>query len=406
MQGLRKVLERRSRAAAAALGLLGVQCSGQAFNAGSGGAPGGTDSGGSAAQGGTGGSSSSGDGGTAGNTTEGGASAGQAGDGGASGKGGGGSDGCDCSPGEYCLEGSPDCWKCNDLSRVFFEEPVRLATVSDGGAGSRFPRVGSSTTDLIYRLDGAGLRYTTDASTSAGSAVPGTIPGDSALQLLPAPIPALAVDGSVSPDVFFDRAVMGVPTLYLGSWKDGLGSAKLAPPPFNSGAGDFSIVLAPNAAPARGRAFWMTARDSPVAGARRPRLVTAPLEVGASVADVELTLSVGQQPDCAPLDVSQLPMGSPPIDADLGPWVSSDGSLLVFSTTRLGPGCTASNQKKDIYTVLLQPSSGQPLAAALPLKDVNGPEDDVDPSFSADLCDLYFASNRDGSFAVYRARRR
>jgi hypothetical protein len=405
MQGLAKVLERSSRAAAGALCLLFVQCGGQAFNTGSGDAPGGAGSGGSAAQGGSSGGSSGG-GGSAG-SAEGGASAGQAGEAGGSGKGGGGADGCHCSPGWYCLEGSRDCLRCDDPSRLFFEEPVRLATVSDSGAVSRFPRIGSTTTDLIYRSGDAGLRYTTDASTSAGNAVPGTMPGDSALLLLRDPIAGLALEGAATPNVFFDRSVMGVQQLWVSSWSTGLGGATLLPEPFNSGAGDFSIAVAPKATPARGRAFWMTRREGIEASMTpRPRLVTAPLELGASVVDVELTLSVGQQPDCAPLDPSQLPENAPSVDPDLSPWVTTDGSLLVFSTTRLGPECKPSGQKKDIYTALLQPSSGQPPFAALPLKDVNGPEDEVDPSFSADLCDLYFASNRDGEFAVYRARRR
>jgi Tol biopolymer transport system component len=58
------------------------------------------------------------------------------------------------------------------------------------------------------------------------------------------------------------------------------------------------------------------------------------------------------------------------------------------------------------------PATGQVLPTAAgptpsqPLADVNSPQDDVDPSFSADFCDLYFSSNRDGRFALYRAHRR
>jgi Tol biopolymer transport system component len=40
------------------------------------------------------------------------------------------------------------------------------------------------------------------------------------------------------------------------------------------------------------------------------------------------------------------------------------------------------------------------------MSDVNSPMNDVEPSFSADLCDLYFASDRDGKYALYRAHRR
>lgn len=135
------------------------------------------------------------------------------------------------------------------------------------------------------------------------------------------------------------------------------------------------------------------------------RLVTALLEPDATVTDVSLTLNVGGNETCPLLDVAALP-DAEPLDPDLTPWVTTDGSLLVFSTTRLAPGCGAGAQKRDIYSVLLQASSGQPPAAALPMKDVNSAADDVDPSFSSDMCDLYFSSNRDGQFAVYRAHRR
>ena len=46
------------------------------------------------------------------------------------------------------------------------------------------------------------------------------------------------------------------------------------------------------------------------------------------------------------------------------------------------------------------------MAPAVPLEDVNGDSNDVDPSFSHDFCDLYFASDRDGEYALYRAHRR
>jgi hypothetical protein len=96
----------------------------------------------------------------------------------------------------------------------------------------------------------------------------------------------------------------------------------------------------------------------------------------------------------------------PKADADLTPWVTDDGKLLVLSTTRVDAGCALANQGKDLYTALLQPATGQPTTSAVPMNDVNSGMDDVDPSFSADLCDLYFSSNRDGKFGLYKAHRR
>jgi Tol biopolymer transport system component len=108
-------------------------------------------------------------------------------------------------------------------------------------------------------------------------------------------------------------------------------------------------------------------------------------------------LKVGTK-DCPPLAA----------DVDLAPWVTPDGKTLLFSHTRVDANCQAVNQGKDLYTTLLQPATGQPpaMTAALPMNDVNSAADDVQPSFSGDLCDLYFASNREGPMAVYRAHRR
>ncbi|RYZ03593.1 MAG: hypothetical protein EOO73_27305 [Myxococcales bacterium] len=397
MQGLRKVLERSSLVACGALWLGLSQCGGTEFSAGPEGGAAGTDSGGTKAQAGSGGSSPSG--GTAGSS----GAAGSASGGG--GRGGSGSTSCMCPAGSYCLEGSMDCLPCTNLGRLAFDEPVRLATVSDNGVGSRFPRIGATSTDLVYRFDGVGMRYTADSSTSAGGDVASTDPKDSAPLLLREPVTSLPGEKLTQYNFLFDRAVLDVRALRVGSWSDGLQSTDLAPPPFNSGAGDFSAAVALHASPARGRAFWMTNRESELAPAPRPRLVTAPLELGARAVDVDVKLSVGDGQSCAPLDPAQLPPESPPVDPDMTPWVTTDGTLLVFSTTRLEPGCVVGARKKDIYTALLQPSSGQPPAPALLMEDVNSADDDVDPSFSADLCDLYFSSNREGKFAVYRAHR-
>lgn len=397
MQGLRKVLERSSLVACGALWLGLSQCGGNEFNAGPGGSGAGNDAGGSPSQAGSGGSAGGGAGGTSGNTSGGTGSSG--------GKGGGGAASCECPAGRYCLEGSTDCLPCDDLSRLFFHEPVRLATVSDNGGGSRFPRTGATSTDLIYRFDGVGMRYTADSSTSAGNDVKATQPKDSAPLLLREAVSSLPVAPLAQFNFLFDRSEADVRSLRFGSWSEGLQSTVLAPPPFNSGFGDYSVAVALHASPASARAFWMTNRDSVLAPGRKPRLVTAPLEVDASVVDVELRLSVSSTQDCPPLNVG-LPMDAASIDPDMAPWVTSDGALLVLSTTRLEAGCVAGSQKKDIYSALLQASSGQPPAAALPMNDVNSADDDVDPSFSADLCDLYFSSNRDGKFAVYRAHRR
>lgn len=319
---------------------------------------------------------------------------------------------CNCESGSYCRDASTDCWPCSSLSRMKFTTPERIATLSDSGQGARFPRIGSTSTDLLYRVDGMGLRYTSDASTSPGMNVAATAASDSAPLLLDADITGLAATpGGVN--VVFDRPlpspepgaeteVEGPRALYFASWKGsntGLEGALKAPALFNSDLGDFSIAVAMHpAAGAPPRAFWMSNRASTSMPATPALLTAAVIEDGAAET-MALTISKGVEGSGCSLDDTGA-------DPDLTPWVTADGQLLLFSTTRLDPDCARANQKKDIHTVLLNPETGQPLAAAAPLSDVNGAADDTDPSFSADLCDLYFASNRDGKYAVYRAHRR
>ena len=104
--------------------------------------------------------------------------------GGSAGSGGVVSSGCDCAPGNYCREGSTDCFACAELSRLRFGAPERLETLSSSGQPSRFPRIGETTTDLLYNVEGVGIRYTSDSSTSAGNLITQSQPQDSSPLLL------------------------------------------------------------------------------------------------------------------------------------------------------------------------------------------------------------------------------
>jgi hypothetical protein len=281
-----------------------------------------------------------------------------------------------------------------------FATPERLATLSDNGQGSNFPRVGSTTTDLVYVFNGMGLRYTTDSSTSAGNSVKGTAPEDKGPLLLSENVSGFPTLGIMSFNFVFDRMPPMLPRkLYVSSWSEGVQGAAELSPPFNLGNGDYSMAVALHpGASTTPRAFWMSTRDSGT-----PQLYTAPLQEGATAELVNLRLAKDTP-------------GNPCVtsDADLAPWVTRDGKTLLFSHTRVDANCAVvTAQKRDLYTTLLQPTTGQPpsdaaavIVPATPINDVNSSADDVEPSFSADMCDLYFASNRDGNFAVYRAHRR
>lgn len=346
---------------------------------------------------GSGANGSGGDSGSSGKSTGGSSAAGSGGDqsmagsgeqggsGGTSGAGGGASTACACGPGMYCRDASKDCFACAELSRLRFTTPERLDTLSASHLGPHFPRVGESGSDLFFSVADVGMRYTTDFSTSAGSGVAESMPEDSGPLLLPASV--MLSEGAFN--FAFDRVTeMGRRQLFFGQWQGDLGLNALAPPPYNGGASDYSIAIATSpTADGIARAYWMSDPEQNLG----PSLVTA-------------LLTGDPQPTPVALAVGQ--SGCAPDQADLSPWVTADGQTLLFSNRRVDGNCMPSDQK-DIYTVLLQPSTGQPATApAVALSDVNGDSNDVDPSFSNDLCDLYFASDRDGAYAIYRARRR
>jgi hypothetical protein len=385
MRGLRIVPERGLLAA------LGVAfcwlggCGGQEFAGGAAGAGGsaGSTNGGESQAGADAGSDV---GGAAGGTSNAGASSG-----GSAGAGGTTPIGCNCAAGKYCRDGSTDCFDCSELSRLRFRAPEQLATLSDG-ADSRFPRVGGTGTDLLYQFSGVGLRYTTDSSTSAGSSVALTMADDAGPLLLSSNVATPAMN--IAPFNFvFDRAVEGERReLFFGQWNGGLQSADSAPEPYNTdGTSNFGMAIAlPGATPARG--YWMTDRLD-----------------GSSLSLVTALFPANTPADAVQLNIGQV--NCPTDKTDLTPWITPDGETLLFSHERMD-GCTSAGQGKDIYTALMVPATGQVLPTAAgptpsqPLADVSSAQDDVDPSFSADFCDLYFSSNRDGQFALYRARRR
>jgi hypothetical protein len=316
--------------------------------------------------------------------------------GGRAGSGGAGPAGCNCPAGKYCREGSTDCFECSKVSLLRFRTPEKLVSLSDG-LGSRFPRIGATGTDLIYQSSGVGLRYTTDSSTSAGESVAHTVPDDRAPLLLSVNVGSLP-EAAVKPFNFvFDRLLEGERrALYFGEWNNGLLWAEQAPDPYNTlGTSNFGLAVAVQPTPGgAARAYWMTDRlqqeQLPLA------LMTAPLTL--DTAAERVVLNIGD-PEC------------PASPEDLTPWITPDGTTLLFSHTRLDAGCAPQAPgHKDLHAVLIAPATGQPAntatAAAVPLSDVNSPANEVDPSFSADFCDLYFASDRDGENALYRAHRR
>jgi hypothetical protein len=191
---------------------------------------------------GSGATSNGGDAGTGGKASGGGGGAGS-GSGGTPTMGGTVISGCDCGPGQYCRDSTNDCFDCAELSRLRFHAPERLDTLSSTNQASHFPRVGETSTDLLYSVTGAGLRYTTDFSTSAGSTVAESMAQDSGPLLLPESVALMDGDFNFA----FDRVTeMGRRQLFFAQWQGGLGMFAPAAAPYNGGASDYSIAIATN----------------------------------------------------------------------------------------------------------------------------------------------------------------
>jgi hypothetical protein len=75
---------------------------------------------------------------------------------------------------------------------------------------------------------------------------------------------------------------------------------------------------------------------------------------------------------------------------DATPWVTEDGSLLVFRSLPMDAACEpVDGSASDLYVAALQPATGMALTTAVALSGVNvttGASTETDPSFSPDLC--------------------
>jgi hypothetical protein len=376
--------------------IVAIACGGSEFSsngdAGTGGSGGG---GGSLGKSGSGGASgSAGNPGGAGGAGGGGGASGSGGTGGGSGGTGGGGpcSNVTCGSTEYCNGDTGKCAVCSNLARFRFGQPERIEAVSTLVAGNqRFPRVAQSPVGMLFRMgtDGEELSlWLTPDFNQPGSEQPFGASVDSPGQAESGALEAEThLPSGEDVNLFFDRAESDGFSRrdLLATFHSGPTSSNgiRLPAPFNAeptepASSNYSIAVATQVA----RAWWMTDRNDPAG-----ELVTAPLTAGATATRVDLATPGGCQRS----------------GADATPWVPADASLMLF---RYFENCEAAGPN-DLFVVLLAPS-GAPAGAALPLEDVNRPaSDETDPSMSADLCWLYFASDGgQGEFDVYRAPRR
>jgi hypothetical protein len=376
-----------SLAAFAALGPL--SCGGSRFSAGE---PAGAGQGGAAGGGGTGGDAGAGGAAASGAGSSG---KGAAGDGsggatggasGGAGKGGSaGSGSCNCTPVQYCRAGT--CRNCADLSSVQIGAPEEVLDHPD--AGVRFPRVGDSRTSLFFSLvtpARSELWYVDDPSASGAITLgDAQTPSRSGLFYVESP--------GIGFSALFDELQNGERRVVRAEWSgSALTDFQLAGAPFGGGGfDDYSVAIAAET----NRTYFMTTRDG-----------TPTLRTGVYGTDEATTVNIAVP---AQGGVTCAPSGE-----DFTPWVTDDGALLVFRSLPMDDQCRPlDGAATDLYAVPLQPTTGMPVtpAAALAGANVTGGEStETDPSFSPDLCTLYFASDGGSAegfdFRVFRALRR
>lgn len=95
---------------------------------------------------------------------------------------------------------------------------------------------------------------------------------------------------------------------------------------------------------------------------------------------------------------AQLPrINTSTVESD--PWLDASETVLYFTTDR--PGGAGG---LDIWRAT-RASKGAPFTAPTPVSAINSDADEADSWLSPDRTEIYFSSNRSGSWDIYRARR-
>jgi hypothetical protein len=310
-----------------------------------------------------------------------------------------------CSATQYCNEASGLCTDCADLSRLEFVAPVLVPAVSNGpGNDQLFPRIGVTGAgwEMVYVFTdpvstNTELAATTNWGTTQGTSLPVSI--NNSLQSGPLLLPPGstlfgATAGPGSALLLYDNPSSGKRSIWSASAGTSGGTIAELQGEVNSGVSDSHIAVALKAL-GGARVWWTSTRSvgpSSVSG-----LFTFPIAGGGNAVYVPLDLDNGCH--CQ--------------DADVEPWVTPDGAHLFFSCAGRDPttGCTTTLDAghKHLYRTMLDPSTGLQLTGStvrLTVVDQDG-VDDRTPSFSPDMCGLYFSSARRAqNFDILLARRR
>jgi hypothetical protein len=269
-----------------------------------------------------------------------------------------------------------------------FAAPQALTSVSTAEPKPSFPRAGNSVGALFYSSghpsDGH-LYFTNDYLNLTGQRVSGASAPPEVGPLY------VASSGGLDFDLLFTRIPADGPrSIMTAEWNEAMqsmGGIAAAPMPVNgASSNDHNVAFAPGEL----RYWWVSDR----AGA--PELYTFQADDSPTEQVVQLTI--------------QGPGGPCPVNpADVAPWVTPDGTLMLFAAEAVDDACSPRGTS-DLFGVLLG-GDGQPATPAASLgDDVNAPAaSEITPSLSADGCTLFFASDESSagaSLTIFRAPRR
>lgn len=344
-----------------------------------------------AAAGSGGGAGAAGSGGTAGVSGSGGSS----GDGGVE-AGANCTDSSACNAGEYC-GGDHVCHACSDVSTFQFDDPEALDQINSAHPDDylRFPRALSEKTALLYTVGNvwasdAEIWATGDFTTGAGAALGAPVHQNGITESGPLAVPSASSGALAGMNFFFDHGITNsLSHEVLGGLMDASGTVlnlKTLPAPINIAGNSYSLAYAPSAQ----RVWWVATRN----GAFNFDVFTASVAAGAAATATQVNLTTDPT-NCAMSTV------------DAAPWVTPDGTLLLFNSTEYYTDCNSKGTTPDIFYVTLD-AKGQATGIAhrvnVDLQNVS----DLQASLSPNMCWLYFASDRNGAQKprLYRAHRK
>jgi hypothetical protein len=291
-----------------------------------------------------------------------------------------------CKAGEYCRVNGGGCAPCGDFSAFQFGDPKPVDVMIPQGAAASFPRrKGDKLYYMFKSLTSTDIAESDLMAMSMNKWTPGVAvappvsasDSDEAAPLVLSASEAQAIEG-----ILLDKVAVktGQPLLVFDSDRTSPGAPHVyAENPGQMGVsllnlkGDAIVehlTVAWDANPYR--IWYITAKPGNLA----PRLVTA---------------TPGSSPDDATMTISN---GCPLLPGDVAPWVTHDGSHLIFSAIDpdLSAQCGAPmGTTHHVYIADLEPNgqqkAGTKAARVLP----NDDKDDITPSLTQDACALYFS---------------